>query len=275
MTTADDFKSFSKIDRFKGVTMLITQKLHGTNGQIYIYQTENGLELKVGSRTRWITPEDDNYGFAKFVYENKEEIIQKLGIGRHFGEWCGKGINSGEGLTEKEFFLFNPPFIQDFPKRIRTVPLMYAGQFDEKIIDLYMNILKEKGSCLVPGYMSTEGIVITIEGKRYKKVFNAEETQWTGKKKEKKVFPDMPDVSHLLHPLRLEKLLSRDERYLKNYPKSLSDICKDYINDLAEEGHLSSDEDEMKLIKKSLGRSLFEFVKIHVDTIIKKLSNGV
>lgn len=49
------------------------------------------------SRTRWITPEDDNYGFAKWANENKEELL-KLGIGQHFGEWWGSGIQRGYNL---------------------------------------------------------------------------------------------------------------------------------------------------------------------------------
>lgn len=91
-----EFKSFQKIQNISKLTMSITQKIHGSNAQVYIYKDNNGnMQLLTGSRSRWITPEDDNYGFAKFVYENKEEFIEKLGEGRHFGEWASPGINSG------------------------------------------------------------------------------------------------------------------------------------------------------------------------------------
>ena len=66
---------------------VISEKIDGINAQILI--TESG-GIFAGSRTRWITPEDDNFGFAAWVEENKEELI-KLGVGRHFGEFYGRG----------------------------------------------------------------------------------------------------------------------------------------------------------------------------------------
>src|SRR5882762_5274769 len=102
-----EFKSFGKIPRIDNIKISITQKIHGTNAQILIVE-ENGEKLLIpGSRTRWLSLGDDNYGFAKFCHDNKEEIIEKLGVGRHYGEWAGPGINAGEGLKEKTLFLFN------------------------------------------------------------------------------------------------------------------------------------------------------------------------
>jgi hypothetical protein len=69
---------------------VITEKIDGTNASILI--TDDGSDIAgVGSRTRWITPEDDNHGFAKWVKANHEELL-KLGPGHHFGEWWGNGI---------------------------------------------------------------------------------------------------------------------------------------------------------------------------------------
>src|ERR1700722_7041547 len=96
-----EFRSFGKIERIGKLYMSITQKIHGTNAQIYIDCEEGKYTIIAGSRTRWLTPEDDNFGFAQWVSENQVDLCLTLGIGRHYGEWCGKGINSGEGLNEK------------------------------------------------------------------------------------------------------------------------------------------------------------------------------
>ena len=58
-----DFKPFPKMARLSR-EIIITEKLDGTNAQVFI--TEDG-DLFAGSRTRWITPQDDNYGFARWV----------------------------------------------------------------------------------------------------------------------------------------------------------------------------------------------------------------
>jgi hypothetical protein len=262
-----EFKSFGKILNIGKLFMNITQKLHGSNAQIYIYKDEGGdLQLKTGSRTRWISPENDNYGFSQFVYSNKDEFIEKLGEGRHFGEWAGPGINSGEGLTEKKLFLFNfHRWIEaPLPSGVSTVPPLYTGKFSMEMIDETMEKLKINGSYLVPGYMKPEGIVIEVGDNFYKKTFENEEVAWkvTEKKSQNR---DHIAVDHLLQPLRLEKLLSKDSRYLTNYPESLTTICSDYVKDLEEENQITGNEDEVKGIKKSLGRIIFPFVKTIVS----------
>lgn len=97
-----EFTEFPKMARLSR-EIIITEKIDGTNAQILI--TESG-ELFVGSRTRWITVQDDNFGFAKWVSENKETIMQ-LGKGRHFGEWWGSGIQRGVWIAKmgKKVFL--------------------------------------------------------------------------------------------------------------------------------------------------------------------------
>lgn len=55
-----EFMEFPKIARLSR-ECIITEKIDGTNGQIFI--DEDGKFL-IGSRTRWITPENDNHGFA-------------------------------------------------------------------------------------------------------------------------------------------------------------------------------------------------------------------
>lgn len=228
-----DFKPFPKIEQLKKQKMEITQKVHGSNAQIVI--TEGG-DLLTGSRNRWITVEDDNFGFAGWAQANKDALVATLGAGTHFGEWAGPGINSGEGLSEKTFILFDTRRKdQPMPKGMCVVPVLYSGRIDFARVELTMQDLKENGSKLVPGFMRPEGIVVTIGGVRYKHVFDAEDTGWkNAPTKEKK---DVPDVTTYLQPIRLEKLLSRDEHNLilaqqKQY-RTLSDM---YIQDLEQEG---------------------------------------
>jgi len=257
-----DYKPFSKIERFENVKISISQKLHGSNASIYIYKTEDGtLDLKCGKRTDWITPEQDNFGFAKFVYDNKEAFL-KLGEGYHFGEYCGPGINSGEGLKERTLVLFDYWRYQDImlPPNTMIVPVLYEGPNDGMKIVMIIKDLKENGSKLVKGFMNVEGVVISMGGHRYKILFKPEETQWkkprpTGEPKEQ------VDVSHLLQPVRLEKLLSKDEKYRKDYPQSISLICKDYIQDLEQEGQITGNKDEVKKLKNALGKQMFNFIK--------------
>jgi hypothetical protein len=275
-----DFKSFPDVKQIGKAAITITQKLHGTNAQIVVYPTHivpegtpaDGREIpvtyevKAGSRNRWLTTEDDNFGFAKYVEENKQEIIEKLGEGTWYGEWVGPGINSSEGLKEKVFAIFNIARIEDrpLPPRMVGVPLLYKGSFSSEAIDAAFNDLRENGSKLVPGYKSPEGIVIHLLGTdlRFKKVFKAEETAWKKPDRPKGTpKPAGPDVSHLLQPIRLEKLLSKEERYLVGYPETLPQICKDYTEDLIKEGQIAGTDDEIKVLKKALGGELFPFVK--------------
>lgn len=70
------FVEFRKIPRLNR-EIVVTEKIDGTNAQILV--SDDGKELIAGSRNRWITTENDNHGFAKWVESNKEELITKLG----------------------------------------------------------------------------------------------------------------------------------------------------------------------------------------------------
>lgn len=266
----NEFKSFNKILHISKLEMSITQKIHGTNAQVYIYKDEKEkLQIQAGSRSRWLTIEDDNHGFANFIENNKDEFIEKLGEGRHYGEWCGTGINAGEGLKEKKLCLFNwHRWIgKSLPTRTTVVPILYNGHLSLDAIVDTMDKLKLNGSFLVPGYMKPEGIVIEIDGNFYKNVFDLEEVKWTEKTKSLSN-KEAIDVSYLLQPLRLEKLLSRDESYVRNYPESLGKICSDYVKDLEEEKQFkSASDDELKIEKKALGKNIFYFVKSIVGAL--------
>lgn len=152
------FEGFPKMGRFSR-GMVITEKLDGTNAQIYI--TPEG-DILAGSRNRWITPQDDNYGFAGWVQRNAEELI-KLGPGRHFGEWWGNGIQRGYGLSEKRFSLFNAgrwTDNPDLPTCCHVVPILFKGDFNSSSVDYWLQYLTHTGSFAAPGFADPEGIII-------------------------------------------------------------------------------------------------------------------
>jgi len=169
-----EFEAFKKIPRLSR-EIIITEKIDGTNAQVVITPD---LEMLVGSRNKYITPDNDNYGFAKWCYENKEELL-KLGIGRHYGEWWGKGIQRGYGLEEKRFSLFNThKWNKDnTPSCCSVVPLIYKGPFDMAVIDNALLFLVNNGSFAQPGFMKPEGIVVyhTAAGTYLKKTCENDE----------------------------------------------------------------------------------------------------
>jgi len=153
-----EFEKFQKIARLNR-DCVITEKIDGTNAQICI--TEDGQFL-TGSRTRWITPEDDNYGFARWANENKDELM-KLGVGSHFGEWWGLGIQRKYDMKKKVWSLFNVHKWGDDsvrPKCCRVVPVLDGGLFCTDLITNCIEEMKRHGSYASPGFMKPEGIVI-------------------------------------------------------------------------------------------------------------------
>lgn len=174
------FIEFPKLTRVSR-ECVITEKLDGTNAQLLILErsevtseyvnrhadpiievTADGRDyiFLPGSRNRWISKEADNYGFARWVYDNAVELL-KLGPGRHFGEWWGNGIQRRYGLKEKRWSLFNTArWTEDTrPACCSTVPVLYQGIFTTEAIEQALEMLREKGSVAAPGFMNPEGIV--------------------------------------------------------------------------------------------------------------------
>jgi hypothetical protein len=155
-----EFIEFKKIPRLTR-ECVVTEKIDGTNGVIYI--GEFG-EFLIGSRTRWIDEHTDNHNFWHWAMENKEELL-KLGVGTHYGEWWGSGIQRGYDLPkgEKRFSLFNTARWSDDlvrPKCCYVVPVIDTFIFDTELINGYLQQLKMHGSYASPGFMRPEGIVI-------------------------------------------------------------------------------------------------------------------
>ena len=175
-----EFRPWPKIARLNR-DIIITEKIDGTNAAVGV--TDEG-EVYAQSRTRIITPEADNFGFAAWVQLHESELRDTLGPGLHFGEWWGGKIQRGYGLKDKRFSLFNtsrwadtdtlrawaawdPEWMQDiqilpdltFPS-LRVVPVMYHGPFAQLHIDTCLEILREHGSMAADGFKEAEGIVV-------------------------------------------------------------------------------------------------------------------
>lgn len=163
------FEPFPKLSRISR-SVIITEKLDGTNAQVIV--TNDG-RVGAASRNRLIRVGDDNYGFAAWVEENKDELV-KLGPGRHFGEWYGKGIQRGYGLANRRFALFNTGrWSTDRPACCDVVPVLKVTDQGFVNVDEVMHDLWSGGSVAVPGYRNPEGIVLfhTASGTLYKKTF--------------------------------------------------------------------------------------------------------
>lgn len=159
----DDFEEFPKIPRLKR-DIVISEKIDGTNAQIFI--AEDG-QLKAGSRSRWVTPQDDNFGFARWVDEHADEL-RELGPGRHFGEWWGAGIQRRYGLTEKRFSLFNASrwTPETVPACCHIVPVLYQGKFNTDAVETTLESLRTNGSRAAAGFMNPEGVIVYVAAAR-------------------------------------------------------------------------------------------------------------
>lgn len=198
MTTAFAFEEWPKIPRLKA-RQVITEKIDGSNGQIALFPLaseevlasakadpfclavlpgnavgDSALALYAGSRSRWLGTSSisDNFGFAKWVRDNADDLL-KLGEGRHFGEWWGFGIQRRYGINEKRFSLFNTarwnPENPNKPACCHVVPIVPCDEPDAA-----MAHLAEHGSLAVPGWDKPEGIVVYHSASRslYKRTFD-------------------------------------------------------------------------------------------------------
>ncbi len=159
MNDAPEFQGWPKIPRLMK-DMVITEKIDGSNAQVLI--TETGYVM-AGSRKRWVTPEDDNHGFARWVADHDIELVHFLGPGRHFGEWWGQGINRRYDMEHKVFSLFNTSKwegMDELDGQLRVVPVLGIHTFDTEVIEMEMNILRSVGSSAAPGFMKPEGLCV-------------------------------------------------------------------------------------------------------------------
>lgn len=147
-----EFLKFPSIDQFRNVVKRVrdisqhdntplpvvdffgTVKLHGTNAAVG-YDASTG-EIWAQSRTSIITPEKDNFGFARFVKENEEyfrSVFTKNNrydgnIIHLFGEWCGPGVQKGVGISDIDRKIFVAFDMVIDGERHWSVPCFYADQ---------------------------------------------------------------------------------------------------------------------------------------------------
>lgn len=195
-----EFQEFPKMARLSR-EMIVTEKIDGTNAQVHIVGNPDGFYTEkypdasviakgtcggepavilAGSRSRYITPQDDNFGFAAWVRDHAQELFG-LGFGRHFGEWWGAGIQRKYGLQERRWSLFNvsrwclhgqspqrvpsaDPRIEKYqeplPECCGLVPVLHRGRFSVLQCDMALDELMIGGSKAEPGFMNPEGIVV-------------------------------------------------------------------------------------------------------------------
>jgi len=150
-----EFRVWPKIPRIENEKTFFTEKIDGTNACVII--TAEG-EFACQSRKRLITPEDDNFGFARWAHEHKDELMT-MGEGHHYGEWWGSKIGRCYDLEERRFSLFNTarwnPDNPNLPECCNVVPIIDAETIEEATEFLVTN-----GSQAAKGYMNVEGLVM-------------------------------------------------------------------------------------------------------------------
>ena len=137
-----EFVEFPKIPRLSR-PCIITEKIDGTNGVVHV--AEDGV-VTAGSRSRWITPEMDNHGFAKCVTEHAAELLEGLGAGTHYGEWWGAGINKRyPSISPKRFSLFNTHrWSEKRPACCDVAPVLSEGEFSTGLIEAALSNLRKE-----------------------------------------------------------------------------------------------------------------------------------
>jgi hypothetical protein len=158
-----EFRAWPKTPRlFKDVT--ITEKIDGTNGAIHV--TEDG-DVVAQSRKRLLSLDADNFGFARWVYDHSDTLRNILGVGTHFGEWWGHGINRGYGCEQGEryFSLFNVNkwghLRYSSPlDSLSCVPVLWTGEMDTAAVLDVAEKLQINGSQAKPGFMRPEGVCL-------------------------------------------------------------------------------------------------------------------
>lgn len=152
------FEEFASITRLAR-DMIVTEKIDGTNASVTIL--EDG-RIIAGSRNRYVFDPKDHFGFPGWVAEHAD-TLRALGVGRHYGEWWGAGIQRRYGLSEKRFSLFNTgrwsdPLVR--PPCCDVVPVLLRWTFDTGKVDECLAKLAAEGSAAAPGFMKPEGVVV-------------------------------------------------------------------------------------------------------------------
>ncbi len=203
-----EFQAWPKTPRlFRDV--MITEKIDGTNACVFIREEGFGTSagylhadppsttavilgpskmdnddfpaneywLYAQSRSRFVTPGSDNFGFARWVRSNSQTLGDDLGPGRHYGEWWGAGIQRKYGQKEKFFSLFNAGRWRDAEfttPNLAVVPVLYEGTFDQGVLRGFLETISYMGSTL--GEVKAEGVIVQFKsGERFKVTLDNED----------------------------------------------------------------------------------------------------
>lgn len=185
-----EFEKWPSIPRLSKEKAVVTEKINGSNSCIRIRSYDGTVDdsdvvlhvvvndepysIWAQSRTRFLKPNksNDNFGFAVWVHNNANKLVDILGPGNHYGEWWGSKIQCGYGLTngERRFSLFNAPrwneAIDIYPgstevKELCTVPMLYSGSFIDMDLTSLREDLLRNGSEAMPGFKA-EGMVLYL-----------------------------------------------------------------------------------------------------------------
>lgn len=185
-----EFQKWPSIPRLSKEKVTVTEKIDGSNSCIRIRPFDLYTDRKdqldtvsidgeqytiwAQSRTRYLQPtkNDDNFGFALWVYENATELVKILGPGDHYGEWWGSKIQRGYGLAngERAFSLFNANRWKDVLhhneplspiSNLYVVPTLYTGSLYDLNISELVEDLREDGSRAQP-HWPAEGLIVYL-----------------------------------------------------------------------------------------------------------------
>lgn len=123
-----------------------TVKVHGTNAAVQ--QLPDGT-LLYQSRSKYVTLEDDNCGFASWAYTHHDQLLEVLkhyravfSVGDNsiltiFGEWAGTGVQPTVAISQhaKSFYIFSALESQGLTDRY--LDMTSIGHVDNPDVNIY------------------------------------------------------------------------------------------------------------------------------------------
>lgn len=169
-----EFRKFPKIQQFRKVRKAIeglsrpdivfTPKLHGTNACVVM--NDSCIEA-IQSRNQFIDESNDSFGFVKALQTDSclnqglrefykcvrcaySDDLSRIYV---YGEWCGKGINTGTAVNEVEekFFVPFAVYLEETDEWLEM----------ESIGSLFEKMLPEHGA-VVPIYSLSKGAFVFV-----------------------------------------------------------------------------------------------------------------
>jgi len=142
-------------------------KLHGTNAAVQI----RNRKIFAQSRSSYVTPENDNMGFAKWVEENREyfeNLSDSNDVITIFGEWCGSGIQKGTAINqigEKIFCVFAVQYGDFIDETYNDIVKIEVDTFkiNEFLQGPRLNMISLMSNIYSKPWMALEGVVVNFK----------------------------------------------------------------------------------------------------------------